>query len=94
MSRKMELLGILQEECAEVIHIISKIRRFGIHCTNLDGISNFDLLNNEVGDVLAIIELLVNHKDKPILMKLVNKQKEHKKLIISRYFRELDDNIK
>ena len=49
----------LQEECAEVIHIVSKIHRFGIDEVHpVTKLSNDELLHKEVGDVLAIIERL------------------------------------
>ncbi len=54
-----EILLILQEECAEVTQAVSKCFRFG-----LDGKKEGELLNNmerleeEVGDLLAMIELL------------------------------------
>jgi hypothetical protein len=58
---ELELLGILQEECAEVIQIISKIRRFGLQSYNpyIEGANtNEVLLMQELGDVLAIVGLL------------------------------------
>ena len=52
-------MDILQEECAEVIQIVSKIRRFGIDEIHLkSGISNRQMLCEEVGDVLCMIDLL------------------------------------
>lgn len=62
-GREMELLGILQEECAEVIQIISKIRRFGIDSTFHEGQSNHDLLNMEIADVLAVVKMLSDTPD-------------------------------
>lgn len=47
-----ELLTILQEECAEVIQRVSKVKRFGQDKHNLD------LLAKEVGDLVCMIELL------------------------------------
>jgi len=47
-------LVILQEECAELIHIISKIHRFGI-----DDRNNRERLVQEAGDVLCMLRLLV-----------------------------------
>lgn len=63
--RQLELLGILQEECAEVIQIISKIRRFGMDSYNPadPSVTNHDLLNLEVGDVLGLIEMLKTDPD-------------------------------
>ena len=52
-------MDILQEECAEVIQIVSKIRRFGIDEIHLKrGMSNREMLCEEVGDVLCMVELL------------------------------------
>lgn len=55
-------LEILAEECAEVIRIKSKIVRFGIddfHPKN--EMSNRDALEQEVGDVLAMVDILVGN---------------------------------
>lgn len=54
-----EVMDILQEECAEVIQMVSKIRRFGLDEMHLkDGETNRFLLNEELGDLLAMIDLL------------------------------------
>jgi len=45
-----EILSILQEECAEVIQAISKVKRFG--CKN-----NIDQLALEIGDMLYLTDL-------------------------------------
>ena len=56
-----QILLILQEECAEVIQAISKCFRFGMGETHPNtGISNIDSLTQELGDLLAMIELLVD----------------------------------
>lgn len=53
-----EILGILQEECAEVIQAASKIRRFGILNRKEDAeLNNLQNLEMELGDVLALIDL-------------------------------------
>lgn len=52
-----EILSITQEECAEVIQAISKVFRFGID-TVWKGESNREHLEEELGDVLAMIHLL------------------------------------
>ena len=52
-DKVMEALGLMQEECAEIIQIISKIRRFGFDSRNPydeSGKNNYELLNDEVGD--------------------------------------------
>ena len=58
---ELELLGILQEECAEVIQIISKIRRFGLYDYNPADPAqtpNKARLVMELGDTVGVIEML------------------------------------
>lgn len=57
-ERVLEIMGILQEECAEVIQEVSKCRRFGINESHKSGISHKAMLEQEIGDVLCMIELL------------------------------------
>jgi len=59
-EQTMETLRILQEECAEVIQAISKVFRFGLHATHPDTPNQTNLyrLQEELGDILAMIELL------------------------------------
>lgn len=60
-AKERELLGLLQEECAEVIQIASKINRFGFDSYNpydQSGKSNRTLLEDEIGDVRLIVKLL------------------------------------
>ena len=47
-----DTLVITQEECAEVIQVISKIFRFGLD-------ENDHRLEDEIGDVLCMIDLLI-----------------------------------
>ena len=55
-----ETLDILQEECAEVIVEVSKCRRFGIDSAHYKtNLPHSTMLENEIGDVLAMIDLLV-----------------------------------
>lgn len=56
-----EILDILQEECAEVIQAISKIRRFGIDNVYKEGGTQREHLVQELGDVTLLIELLKSH---------------------------------
>ena len=59
-SKTEEVLGILQEECAEVIQEVSKIRRFGLDTLHYKtGVKHSTMLETEVGDVLALIDILV-----------------------------------
>ena len=58
-KQTQEVLDILQEECAEVIQAISKVRRFGIDEIHLkNGHSNRTHLTEEIGDLLAMVDLL------------------------------------
>jgi NTP pyrophosphatase (non-canonical NTP hydrolase) len=57
-TRIQEILDILQEECAEVIQEVSKCRRFGIDSRHPDGHLHRDHLEQEIGDVMFMIELL------------------------------------
>lgn len=53
-------LEILAEECAEVIQIKSKIVRFGMDDVwPARGMSNREALEQELGDVLALAEVLI-----------------------------------
>lgn len=58
-----EILTILQEECAEVIVEISKCFRFGPD-QMLSGqeLTNIQRLEKEIGDLQAMVELLVDNK--------------------------------
>jgi NTP pyrophosphatase (non-canonical NTP hydrolase) len=57
-----EILDILQEECAEVIQNVSKCRRFGLNNVYLNGTgTQRENLVKEIGDVVAMIELLKQH---------------------------------
>lgn len=56
-----EILLILQEECAEVTQAISKCFRFGPDQIKPGkNRTNIDMLQEELGDTLAMIELLVD----------------------------------
>jgi len=56
MTQTTEILNITQEECAEVIQAISKIHRFGFDIHNAK-----ENLEHEIGDVLCMIDLLVEN---------------------------------
>jgi NTP pyrophosphatase (non-canonical NTP hydrolase) len=62
-SQTREVMNILSEECAEVIQAISKCHRFG-----LDNYkpgkpkTNKEHLEEELGDLLAMIDILIEMK--------------------------------
>ena len=56
-----EIMLIAQEECAEVTQAISKVFRFGIEGVH-NGATNKQRLEEEVGDLLCMIEMMIEHK--------------------------------
>lgn len=55
-----EIMLITQEECAEVTQAISKIFRFGFSSKHpVTGKSNLESLEEEIGDLLCMIDLLL-----------------------------------
>ena len=57
-----EALLITQEECAEVTQIISKCLRFGFMNKHpVTGEINYERLEEELGDVLAMIDVLFKY---------------------------------
>jgi NTP pyrophosphatase (non-canonical NTP hydrolase) len=60
VSDNSEVMDILQEEAAEVIQAVSKIRRFGAdNAKNGTGQTNVQHLEEELGDMLAMIDILM-----------------------------------
>jgi NTP pyrophosphatase (non-canonical NTP hydrolase) len=57
-----QVMGVLTEECAEVIQAVSKINRFGLD-SEWQGVTNKQALITEIGDVLAIIKVLITETD-------------------------------
>jgi len=55
-----EILLITQEECAEVTQAISKVFRFGMEDTH-NGESNREHLEEEIGDLMCMIDLLIDN---------------------------------
>jgi NTP pyrophosphatase (non-canonical NTP hydrolase) len=53
-----EIFCIAQEECAEVTQAISKIFRFGFN-SEYNGRTNVQRLEEETGDLLAMIDIMI-----------------------------------
>lgn len=70
-----EALLILQEECSEVIQAASKCFRFGINGMYMQE-SNRQRLEQEIGDVLAMIDILENQGE--ISAERINQAKQRK----------------
>lgn len=59
-NRIKEALELLQEECAEVIVEASKCKRFGLNTTHYKtGVEHSAMLEQEIGDVLALVDILI-----------------------------------
>jgi NTP pyrophosphatase (non-canonical NTP hydrolase) len=59
-SKTKDVMDILQEECAEVIVAVSKISRFGIdNYKPGKPKTNREHLEEEIGDVLAMIDIML-----------------------------------
>jgi len=88
------VLQCLQEECAEVIQIASKIIRFGAHSRNPehpDAQSNIDLLHQEIGDVFAILEVLKTQTSLTIDDNLIEVAKRKKLAKLEKYLPYIDE---
>jgi NTP pyrophosphatase (non-canonical NTP hydrolase) len=55
-----EILDILKEECGELVVAASKCTRWGLEST-WEGRSNQQNLTQEVGDVVCMIQLLIDN---------------------------------
>lgn len=60
-DKQQQIFVILQEECAEVIQEVSKIFRFGIDEKHKSGVTHRAMLEEEVGDLLCMVDLLVEY---------------------------------
>lgn len=62
-KKQEEILCIAQEECAEVTQVISKIFRFGLESKHPEQmLNNRERLEEEIGDLRAMIDLMVEYK--------------------------------
>ena len=89
-TKTNEALVILQEECAEVIQEVSKCFRFGIDNLNKDGVLHSTTLNMEVGDMLALVDILINQGvlDRDVL-EFAKESKIEKQLLTSEDFQKM-----
>lgn len=65
-NAQKERLDLLQEECAEIIQAVSKIKRFGFegkHPRKPEGQTNKEHLEAEIGGLAVVLELLLDAKD-------------------------------
>lgn len=92
--RQEEILNILQEECAEVIQMVSKCRRFGIDQQHLKADKpNRVKLTEEIGDLLAMINLCIEFDIVDQTQVIVAQENKFKKLKQwSKIFEEVNEN--
>lgn len=93
-KQQTEILDILQEECAELIQMVSKCRRFGIDEQHLKAQKpNRERLTEEIGDVTALINLCIQYnivnQDQVLL---AQEQKYHKLKQWSNIFENTNEN--
>lgn len=82
-EKEKEILVITQEECAEVIQEISKCFRFGINSLHKSGEAHRSVLEQEIGDLLCMIDLLVT--EGVVEKENIDKAKELKKIKLKKY---------
>lgn len=83
-----ELLTLLQEECAEVIQEICKIKRFGLKSKNPyieNAKTNVENLNIEIGDLLASIDIF-KERSRILDSNTISKAIDNKKKKIPSWF--------
>lgn len=57
-----EIMLIAAEECAEVTQVISKCLRFGLESKHPnEGANNRDRLAIELGDLMCMVDLMIEH---------------------------------
>lgn len=62
-STQKEIMLIAQEECAEVVQAISKCFRFGMNDVHpVTNKSNKESLEEEVGDLLCMINMMIDNR--------------------------------
>ena len=90
-ARTIEYLEILQEECAEVVQAVSKIKRFGLHSfnpTDKKKVQNIEHLITEIGDVIGMVRLLTESElgsDHGMNLASLSKAGEKKVIKVAKY---------
>lgn len=83
-------LTLLMEECAEVIHICSKIKRFGLEDCHPEGdVTNKTRLEQELGDIAAITHIVTRTSGLSAWEMHTFREKKLEKL--KKYYRRLEE---
>lgn len=92
---KREILLITQEECAEVSQAISKVFRFGFDDAHpVSKIVNREHLEEEIGDLMCMIDLMIDNgivREGAVMA--AKNEKLNKLLTWSKIFSEKDENF-
>lgn len=91
-TNEIENFDILQEESAELIQAISKIKRFGadnFHPDDPDKVTNRNKLLKEIGDVYALISIVIDHPDIHISQDEIREAKNNKLKKLLNYYKFL-----
>lgn len=92
-ENEKEILLITQEECAEVTQAISKVFRFGFDSVH-KGFTNREHLEEEVGDLMCMIDLMIDNgivRESAVMT--AKNEKLNKLLTWSKIFSEKDENF-
>jgi NTP pyrophosphatase (non-canonical NTP hydrolase) len=83
------VLDICQEECAEVIQAISKVKRFGLYQVHPDtGVSNKKQLEEELGQLQHMISAVMIELDLDFSNIMANRVKKQSALVKWKHFED------
>lgn len=90
-NSQLERLGILSEECGEVVQALGKVFRHGLEGKWKNEPSNRENLEAEIGDVLHAIDILISNGD--ISKENINIRRNIKKNKIKKYIHYKENKI-
>jgi NTP pyrophosphatase (non-canonical NTP hydrolase) len=88
MRNTQDSLDLLQEEAAELIQAISKIRRFGLQARNPlveNSPTNLENFVQEMADVQTLIDIVIEQTDLPITHEMWYVSRERKIAKLEKY---------
>lgn len=91
-TKEQEVLGLLVEECAEIIQQVSKVNRFG-PLTEHDGVTHKAALQQEIGDVVALVYIITRKLPHVLNEEDLEKAIQIKMERLKKYLPEMVENI-
>lgn len=85
-----EVLSLLTQECAEVIHAIAKADHFGLENSH-KGVTNIEHIQQEIADVLTLIIALTVRHPEILNEKVLEAGIKHKIERLNKYTKHLKD---